>query len=57
MIFNIASMTKPIFNTHFWVDREHEIGVVVMMQLLPFYDERTMRVLGGIEQIVYRNLD
>jgi CubicO group peptidase (beta-lactamase class C family) len=42
-----------IFNTHFWVDRSDDIGVVVMMQVLPFYDERAMRVLAGVEQRVY----
>jgi methyl acetate hydrolase len=45
-----------IFNTHFWVDPKKEIGVVVMMQLLPFYDDQAMNVLSGVEQRVYRNL-
>jgi methyl acetate hydrolase len=43
-----------IFNTHFWVDREKEVGVVVMMQLLPFYDDEAMKVLAGVEEIVYK---
>jgi CubicO group peptidase (beta-lactamase class C family) len=45
-----------IFNTHFWIDRKKEIGVVVMMQTLPFYDEQAMRVLAGVEERVYQNL-
>jgi CubicO group peptidase (beta-lactamase class C family) len=45
-----------IFNTHFWIDRDKDVGVVVMMQTLPFYDEAAMRVLAGVEEIVYRNL-
>jgi CubicO group peptidase (beta-lactamase class C family) len=43
-----------IFNTHFWIDREKEVGVIVMMQLLPFYDEAAMKVLAGVEEQVYR---
>ncbi len=42
-IFNIASMTKPI-------------GVILLMQVLPFYDERAMDVLQGFEELVYRHL-
>ena len=45
-----------IFNTHFWIDPKNEVGVIVMMQTLPFYDEAAMQVLGGVEEIVYRNL-
>jgi CubicO group peptidase (beta-lactamase class C family) len=45
-----------IFNTHFWIDRDKDIGVVVMMQTLPFYDDAAMKVLAGVEEIVYRNL-
>ena len=45
-----------IFNTHFWIDPKNEVGVIVMMQTLPFYDDAAMQVLGGVEEIVYRNL-
>ena len=45
-----------IFNTHFFIDPSKEIGVVVMMQTLPFYDEASMKVYAGVEEIVYRNL-
>ena len=45
-----------IFNTHFFVDPSREIGVVVMMQTLPFYDEASMKVYAGAEEAVYRNL-
>jgi CubicO group peptidase (beta-lactamase class C family) len=45
-----------IFNTHFFVDPDREIGVVVMMQTLPFYDEASMKVYAGVEEAVYRNL-
>ena len=45
-----------IFNTHFFIDRDRDIGVIVMMQTLPFYDEASMRVYAGVEEAVYRNL-
>ena len=45
-----------IFNTHFFVDPSREIGVVVMMQTLPFYDEASMKVYAGVEEAVYKNL-
>jgi methyl acetate hydrolase len=45
-----------IFNTHFFVDPGRDIGVVVMMQTLPFYDEASMKVYAGVEDAVYRNL-
>jgi methyl acetate hydrolase len=45
-----------IFNTHFFIDPSREIGVVVMMQTLPFYDEASMKVYAGAEEAVYKNL-
>jgi methyl acetate hydrolase len=45
-----------IFNTHFFIDPAREIGVVVMMQTLPFYDDASMRVYAGAEEAVYKNL-
>jgi CubicO group peptidase (beta-lactamase class C family) len=45
-----------IFNTHFFIDPSREIGVVVMMQTLPFYDEASMKVYSDVEEAVYRSL-
>ncbi len=45
-----------IFNTHFFIDPSREIGVIVMMQTLPFYDEASMKVYAGVEEAVYQNL-
>ena len=45
-----------IFNTHFFIDPSKEIGVVVMMQTLPFYDEPSMKVYSSVEEAVYANL-
>jgi CubicO group peptidase (beta-lactamase class C family) len=45
-----------IFNTHFFVDPSREIGVVVMMQTLPFYDEASMKVYSAVEEAIYSNV-
>jgi len=49
-------MWAGIFSTHFFIDPSREIGVVVMMQTLPFYNEASMKVYDGIEEVVYTNL-
>jgi len=45
-----------INNTFYWIDPQARIGVIVLMQLLPFYDEAAMAVLDGVETRVYRHL-
>lgn len=45
-----------INNTHFWVDPNRQIGVILLMQVLPFYDEGCIEVLRGFEELVYRHL-
>jgi len=51
-----AGTWAGIFNTHFFIDPNREIGVAVMMQTLPFYDAASMKVYVGVEEAVYRNL-
>jgi CubicO group peptidase (beta-lactamase class C family) len=58
-----AAMRRPgsgnwagIFNTFFWIDPKEELGVVVMMQMLPFYDASALETLQGVERRVYTNL-
>lgn len=46
-----------INNTHFWIDPKRQIGGIVMMQVLPFYDDASMGVLRGIEALVYQHLN
>jgi CubicO group peptidase (beta-lactamase class C family) len=41
-----------INNTYFWVDPARQIGVIVLMQVLPFYDERAIALLQGVEERV-----
>ena len=44
-------------NTHFWVDPEKEIAAVILMQVLPFYDETCIAVYQGFERLVYKHLN
>jgi methyl acetate hydrolase len=45
-----------IYNTHFWVDPKREIAGVLMIQLLPFYDEATMKLYQDFEEAIGKNL-
>jgi len=45
-----------IYNTHFFVDPVKNLGVIVMMQTLPFYDDASMRVYAGVEEAVYKTI-
>jgi CubicO group peptidase (beta-lactamase class C family) len=43
-----------IFNTEFWIDPEQQVGGVLLMQILPFYDDGAIRTLQNFEEAVYR---
>ena len=45
-----------IHNTEFWIDPVKHIGGVMMMQVLPFYDDAAIRTLRDFEELVYQNL-
>jgi CubicO group peptidase (beta-lactamase class C family) len=45
-----------IFNTEFWIDPQQHVGGVLMMQMLPFYDDGAIRALREFEATVYREL-
>lgn len=44
-------------NTHFWVDPEKGIAAVILMQVLPFYDETCIGLYQGFEQLIYKHLN
>ena len=46
-----------IDNTHFWVDPKNGIGVVILTQVLPFYNETSMDVLKRFERLIYEHLN
>ena len=68
--FQLAAPAKPdpamrqpgsmswagINNTFFWIDPNEGIGVIVLMQMLPFYDEAALGILRGVETRIYRHL-
>jgi CubicO group peptidase (beta-lactamase class C family) len=45
-----------INNTFYWIDPEKQLGVVVLMQILPFYDDAAIAILQGVEKRVYENV-
>jgi CubicO group peptidase (beta-lactamase class C family) len=45
-----------IYNTHFWVDPKRGIACVIMFQVLPFYDDATMKIYHDFEEAIGRNL-
>ena len=45
-----------LFNTEFWWDPKREIGGIVMMQVLPFYDDGAIRTLRDFESLLYKQL-
>ena len=45
-----------VYNTEFWIDPVKHIGSVMMMQILPFYDDGAIRTLRNFERSVYQNL-
>jgi CubicO group peptidase (beta-lactamase class C family) len=45
-----------IYNTHFWVDPKRGIAGVILFQVLPFYDDATMKVYQDFEAAIGRNI-
>ena len=45
-----------VYNTYFWVDPQRRIGVVLLMQVLPFFDDACKRVVSGFEDRLYRSM-
>ena len=43
-------------NTHFWVDLNRGIAGVILMQVLPFYDEACIKLCRDFEECVYGHL-
>ena len=45
-----------LYNTYYWIDPASGIAAVIMMQILPFADERALVVYRHFERGVYRFL-
>jgi methyl acetate hydrolase len=50
-------MWAGIYNTYFWIDRENDLCAVLMTQILPFYDDDVIQLLGQFETAVYSSLN
>jgi CubicO group peptidase (beta-lactamase class C family) len=46
-----------LYNTHFWVDPKKEIAAVIMMQMLPFYNEACISACQNFERLIYTHID
>jgi len=45
-----------LFNTYYWIDPAKHLAAVFMTQVLPFGDERVLRVYRAFETAVYKAL-
>ena len=45
-----------IYNTHFWVDPKREIAAVLMIQVLPFYDDSVIKLYHDFEEAIGKNM-
>jgi methyl acetate hydrolase len=45
-----------IDNTHFWIDPKRGIAGVIMFQVLPFFDDATMKIYQEFEAAIGRSL-
>ena len=43
-------------NTYFWIDRTKQVCGVFISQLLPFYDDTALDLLGKFETGIYKGL-
>jgi methyl acetate hydrolase len=44
-------------NTYFWIDPSRDVSGVILMQLLPFADKKSLEAFAGFESGVYAGLD
>src|SRR6202163_34039 len=44
-------------NTYFWIDPARDTAGVILMQVLPFFDQKCLEAFAGFERGVYAGLD
>jgi CubicO group peptidase (beta-lactamase class C family) len=44
-------------NTYFWIDPSRDVAGVILMQVLPFFDQNCLEAFAGFERGVYAGLD
>ena len=42
-----------LLNTYYWIDPQRRIAAVFMTQVLPFADDRALRIYRGFERGIY----
>ena len=45
-----------IFNTYYWIDPAKKVTGLIMTQILPFADQRAVKLYGQLERSVYESL-
>ena len=45
-----------IFNTYYWLDPAKRVTGLIMTQILPFADQRVLKLYGQFESAVYETL-
>ena len=45
-----------IFNTYYWIDPAKRVIGLIMTQILPFADQRVLKLYGQLESAVYETL-
>jgi methyl acetate hydrolase len=44
-------------NTYFWIDPARDVAGVILMQVLPFFDQKCLEAFAGFERGIYSGLD
>jgi CubicO group peptidase (beta-lactamase class C family) len=42
-----------IYNTYYWLDPQKRVAGVILTQILPFADDKAVKLYGGFEGAVY----
>jgi CubicO group peptidase (beta-lactamase class C family) len=45
-----------LFNTYYWLDPTKRVTGLIMTQILPFADQRAVKLYGQLERAVYDTL-
>jgi len=45
-----------LYNTYYWLDPANKVAALIMTQMLPFADTKTVKLYGQLEASVYETL-
>jgi CubicO group peptidase (beta-lactamase class C family) len=45
-----------LFNSYYWIDPQKRVASVILTQILPFADQRAVRLYGEFERGIYEEL-